>query len=195
MTEKKGHVLSTRVDDRTLEYIDNYSQNYDISYSYLIRKALNYYVKYANKEDHNSSYTKPSLIISKEYFKYMMDHLNEDDMKNLANITHNNLLYSIKKYFAVVNKEEVEPFDINVRLYIGIVNTNMFQIEGNNWFNNFRHVFNRNMLSLGGDHSINLNFSIFIKYLFIKVLNSYSYELVEEKIEENKIFLRFEIPK
>jgi len=195
MTEKKGHVLSTRVDDRTLEYIEKYSKNYNISYSYLIRKALNYYIKYANKEDRNSSYAPPSLIISKEYFKYIMDHLTEDNMKDLASITYKNLQYSIKKYFAVVNKDDVDPVNINVRLYIGILNTNMFQIEGNNWFNNFRHVFNRNILSLGGDHSINLNFSIFVKHLLVKVLKSYSYELIEEKIEENKIFLKFEIPK
>jgi len=194
MTEKKGHVLSTRVDDRTLEYIDNYSANYDISYSYLIRKALNYYVKYANKEDRNSSYVPPSLIISKEFFKYIMDRLKEDDMKSLANISYNNLIYSIKKYFISVNKEEVDPLEINLRLFMGIINTNFFQIEGNNWFNNFRYVFNRNVLTLGGDHSININFSIFIKYLLIKVLKSYSYELMEEKIEENKIFLRFKNP-
>ncbi len=155
----------------------------------------NYYIKYANKEDRNSSYAPPSLIISKEYFKYTMDNMNENNMKDLANITYNNVHFSIKKYFTEVNKEVVDPFDINMRLYMGIVNTNLFQIEGNNWFNNFRYVFNRNELSLGGDHSINVNFSKFIKYLLIKVLERHLYELAEEKIEEKKIFLRFILSK
>jgi hypothetical protein len=43
-----------------------------------------------------------------------------------------------------------------------------------------------------GTHDIGLKFSIYIKYVFLKWMESYSFKLIKEEVEKNQLVLEFE---
>ena len=190
MSEKKENVLCTRVDDITFKYLKKYSQNYNISNSKLIRKAIRYYLKYAHKDDKNISYIPPKILITKEDFKFIINRLNEKELEQLAEKSYKNALNGIQGYFLIVYNEEIDPLEIKPRALLRILNNNIFQYDGQNWFNSIKFVFNKDILTVGGNHYFSKNFSIYFKYFILKFLKPYSFKLIYENLEENKIILK-----
>ncbi|MHA1805042.1 MAG: hypothetical protein ACTSU4_11030 [Promethearchaeota archaeon] len=195
MAEKKEIIVSTRVSFRTFQYLKKYCQNYDLSNSKLVRKAIRYYLKFAHRDDKNISYVLPKIIINKEDFKFMINCLDEIEIKEFAKKSYENTLQGIQGYFLTIYGEKVNPLEIKPRALLNILKNNIFQYDGQNWFNSVKYLFNKDLLIFGGNHGFNEKFSLYVKYYLLNFLKSHSYHLIHENLGENKILLTFKLKK
>ncbi len=189
--EKK--VICTRVDDRLETMMKNYTEAYDISNSRLIRKALRYYMRYAQKDDNCTSHIEPKIIISKEDFSYLLDNLNEEQLEELAENAYNTTLRGIKKYFEQIGNEDLDPLDLHVKNLLPILIDNIFSYNAQNWLIDPDFSIQKDIVTFTATHSLNQTFSMYLKMLISKFLTSYDYKLAIERIKENMVYLMFEI--
>jgi len=194
MTEKiEKKVISTRIDDRLEERMKNYSDFYNISNSDLIRKALRYYLRYAQKDENDISFIEPLILISKEDFSYLLDNLNQEQIEELSERSYNTALKGIKKYLEQVGNKDLDPLDMPIKNILPILAKTIFPYDAQNWLNDVDYSLQKEIITITGTHSLNSAFSIFFKHFLSQFLNPYGYKLVNERIKDNMIYLMFEI--
>ena len=194
MTEKiEKKVMSTRVDDRLEERMKIYSESYGISNSDLIRKALRYYLRYAQKDENDISFIEPLILISKEDLSYLLDNLNKEKVEELSGRAYNIALKGIRKYLEQVGNKDLDPLDMPVKNILPILVKTIFPYDAQNWLNDVDYSLQKEIITITGTHSLNSAFSIFLKHFISKFLNPYGYKLANERIKDNMIYLMFEL--
>ena len=185
--EKKK--IGTQVDERFLSYLKDYCAEYDLSMSKLIHKALTYYIRFIKKDDTTLN---PLITIAKNEFVLVIDNLNEEKLKELAELAFLNAMKERKEYInKYLTEKERKEFQVKPRIFLKILMLHVFGYEGQNWFKEFRSSFHDNRFTIAGIHNFNLKFSIFFKYFMKKHMLVYGYSLVNEKLSKEKIFLDF----
>ncbi|TFG00559.1 MAG: hypothetical protein EU540_05185 [Promethearchaeota archaeon] len=193
MTEKnEKKVICTRIDKTLEERMIKYAEIYGISNSDLLRKALRYYLRYAHKDETDSGFLDPSIIITKEDFSYLLDNLNEEEIEELSENGYKSALRGIKKYFEQMGNEDIDPLDLKIKNILPIMDLTL-SYNGQNWLIDFNYSIQKEIITFTGTHSLNIKFSQYLKLIFSKILKPYKYKLVSERIKDNTIYLLFEI--
>ena len=81
--QKKENVIGTRVSDKLMEDIFEYSDNKKIKTSKLIREALKYYLLFKYEHEKRNI---PIIVISKAEYSMILGLLNEQGLQQLANV-------------------------------------------------------------------------------------------------------------
>jgi len=187
MSIKKNEIfIATRVNEKLMEQIDGYSANYKITKSELLRKAILYFLKFSQQDDKTYH---PMMIFSKQELAFMFDHLNENELKEYARLSFD--MGQITKEHFTETLAEGQEFEVRPRFFMRSLNTEVFSHYGQNWFQKLEYSFKSDKLQIAGIHNLNLNFSIFFKYLMVNYLGKHDYILSTENLKENKVILVF----
>ena len=190
---KSGKFLGTRIDDRLSKIISKYTKTYNISNSDLIRKALRYYTKYAQIAKLNTSYVEPIIMVTKQDLKFLINQLNDDQLKELSKQTYGSVLRGIKEYVKQIGFENFNPTDFDLNNLIQSLVRDVLNYDAQNIFDHVKYSYDqkKKILTIGGTHGIGENYSKALKYFFLYLMEPYSYELIEEILQENRIYLKF----
>jgi hypothetical protein len=192
MVEKKEIIISTRVNNGTNQQMNNYVKKYKISKSSLIRRAINYYIRFAQKDKET---TKPWIIMSKVEFKCMLRCLNRSEIKKLAKRSYFLSVFNRKNDLGIFIKDldfDSNLFNVKPRPFVSALINMVFKYEGQNWFEDIRYSFYGKELMIAGIHNLGINFSLFIKFFLKNHLLEVSYKLIKEKFNPNKVIFTFE---
>ena len=189
MIEKKENVICTRVDDNLFKYIQDYSRQYNLSTSKLIRDSLMYYLQYARKDDDSIA---PMIFFAKGEFTYLIDALNEENIKQLAKSSYKTALKGIKNYIKRRLNQDIDPLIIRPRSLTEILNRAIFNYGAQNWLDEIHSNIQGNKLSFAATHNFSLNFSIYLKYFISRFFEPYGYFLTKEIIQQNKITIQMQ---
>jgi len=189
--EKK--VICTRINERLESRIKKYSETYKISNSDLIREALNYYMKYAQKDDINTSNIEPMVRITKEDYRYLLDNLDDSQIEKLAEQSYNSIINAIEKYFDAMGIKETDFFKIPVKNLFPILKKEVYLHDANNLLNSFDYTIQKEIVIITGTHNLNLNFSKYCKQFVLKILDLKKYKLITEILRENMFNFTFEV--
>ena len=186
MSKKNEIFLATRVNETLMKQIDGYCADYKITKSKLLRKAILYFLKFSQQDDKTYH---PMMIFSKQELTFMFEHLNENELKEYARLSFDMGQMS-KEHFAETLAEG-QKIEVRPRFFMRSLNTEVFSHYGQNWFQKLEYSFRSNTLQIAGIHNLNLNFSIFFKYLMVNYLGNHDYILSIENLKENKVILVF----
>ncbi|MHA1273041.1 MAG: hypothetical protein ACTSQP_07080 [Promethearchaeota archaeon] len=179
MTENKKKIIAVRIDDKTLDYLNDFCKNHNLSKSQLIRRAIEKFIIFYQKGKDLHEYSK-RLIFTKQGFKFMLNCMNESQLRKLAELEYNNYIDYFKKY-SEVHMPALSAY------------TNyILSDRGFNFFDNLTTSFQEDYFFFAGIHELGKNFSIYIKFLISLMLKKQSYKLTESKLTENKIILKFQ---
>ena len=183
---KKESVIGTRVSDKLMEDIIEYSEKKNIKISKLIREALKYYLLFKLEHEKRNI---PTIIISKAEYSTLLECLSEQNLKKLANVCFEKALQGFNY---IVKKESGEhQIQVNIQIFLKNLVEFVFSEKNQNWFKSIHTNFQGNKLIIAGVHDLNVNFSIFMKYYLERIVSLYSYRLVKENLLENKLILEF----
>ncbi len=186
--EKKKRI-HTQVDERILKYLKDYTEEYDLSISKLIYKALAHYIRFVKKDEKTIN---PHILIAKTEFAFILKELSEDKIKLLADLAYDNSIRERKEYIEqFLTEEEKSKFELTARFLLKTLTFHVFGYEGQNWFKEIKENFYEKRLTIAGIHNINKNFSLFFKYYMEKHMLDFRYRLTNEKLDEDRIFLDF----
>ena len=174
--EKKDNVIGTRVSDKLMNDILEYSNKKNIGVSKLIREALSYYILF--KLEHEKQNI-PIIIISKAEYSTILGLLDEKGLEKLAEIC----VQLASKGFNYASN--------NIKSFLRSLDTYVFSEKNQNWFKDFRTNFQGDRLLVAGVHDLNNNFSLFMKYYIEKIVALYSYKLTKHTLLEHKLILEF----
>lgn len=189
--EKK--VICTRIDGRLERNVKRYTEAYKISNSDLIREALVYYMKYAQKDDINTSNIDPMVIITKEDYRFLLGNLTDSQIEKIAENSYLFIIKGIEKYFEQEGYKETDISKITLKRMFPILKRHIFLHDSQNLLNSFDYTIQKEIVIVTGTHNLNLNFSKYFKQLSLKLLAPEKYNLVTEIIRENMINLTFEV--
>ena len=175
--EKKENVIGTRVSDKLMNDILEYSEKKDIRVSKLIREALSYYMLF--KLEHEKQDV-PIIVISKKEYSTILELLDDKGLEKLADVC----VQLAKKGFNYSSS--------NIKSFLRSLDTYVFSEKNQNWFKSFQTNFQRDRLLIAGLHELNKNFSHFMKYYIEKIASLYSYKLTKHTLLHNKIILEFQ---
>ncbi|TXT66978.1 MAG: hypothetical protein BAJALOKI1v1_220011 [Promethearchaeota archaeon] len=187
MTIKKEIILSTRVDKNLLKQLDIFSKKYNQSKSKILRNALQYYIRFAQKDNLTKV---PYIIFTKREFQELIDKLTIDDLRNLAEHSYESAKLIrkdfVKQFFQTEN--EVAIF-LKPRSMMTSLQHFLFDYTGQNWMSSIKQYFHKKYYYFSGKHVFNKNFSIYITYFLDKFMDEYKYDLIDSTLREKFIYL------
>lgn len=189
--EKK--VICTRIDEILEGNVKRYSEAYNISNSDLIREALVYYMKYAQKDEINTSNIVPMVIITKEDYCFLLNNLTDAQIEKLAEKSYKSFFKGFKKYFEIQRIDTSDPLKFHIKYLFPILKRHVFLHDSQNFLNDFDYTIQKEIVNVTGTHNLNLNFSKYFKHLFLNFLDPKKYRLATEILRENTINLTFEV--
>jgi hypothetical protein len=175
--EKKDNVIGTRVSDKLMNDILEYTNEKNIGVSKLIREALSYYMLF--KLEHEKQNV-PIIIISKAEYSTILGLLDERGLEKLADVC----VQLARKGFDYSSN--------SVKSFLRSLDTYVFSEKNQNWFKEFRTNFQGNRLLVAGVHDLNKNFSLFMKFYIEKLVALYSYKLIKHTLLEHKLIVEFQ---
>ncbi|MCP4763619.1 MAG: hypothetical protein GY870_17740 [archaeon] len=187
----KEHVLHTRIDSRTLKLLDNYVETYDVSYSVILRKAIGYYLKYAQLDNMNTSYLPPMILVPKEEFSFILNSLSDQEIEILAEQSYSMTKEGISRYFQKTG-EKYDIENVTLRALLSMIRNNVFNYDGQNWFNKVSYNIKKKSFTIAGTHGFNERFSLYMNFFIKKLVKPYKYEIVKAALKEKMINLEFE---
>lgn len=182
----KDKVVTVRIEDILWEEIKKYSQDHDMSKSKITRDALKKYF---------SIYRNPLPIIlwSRNEFAFALNCLNDKQIESLADISFQNGLEGMD--ILVQDLFNIEDLKFTARNAISLLVNYTFTEKGQNWFSKVKTIWNKNAVIIYGNHENGINFSKYAKYIILRFTELFSYELIVEELNENKIYLEFKFTK
>ena len=182
----KDKVVTVRIEDILWEEIKKYSQDHDMTKSKITRDAL---------EKYFSIYRNPLPIIlwARNEFAFALNCLNDRQIENLADISFQNGLNGMD--ILVHDLFKIEDLKFTARNAISLLVNYTFTEKGQNWFSKVKTIWHKNEVIIYGDHENGINFSKYAKYIILRFTELFSYELIMEELNENKIYLEFKFTK
>ena len=186
MSNKNEIFLATRVNELLMKQIDDYCIIYKTTKSELLRKAILYFLKYSQQDDKTFH---PMMIFSKQELSYMFECLKKDELKDYAKLSYD-MGQMTTEHFTETHTNG-QALELRPRVFMRTMNNEVFSHYGQNWFQKFEYSFQSNKLQIAGLHNLNLNFSMFFKYLMEFYLRKIKYKLLTETLKDNKVILVF----
>ncbi|MBD3197028.1 MAG: ribbon-helix-helix protein, CopG family [Candidatus Lokiarchaeota archaeon] len=183
-SKSESHVMSLRMDNEMYKELDELSKKYEVNKSQILKQAFEEWdsiKKHALEEN--------LIIVGRPFLGKLLTHIEPQQIEELSKFTAKNLGAKIR--FQLIDK------DVNIE----ITRFLDFFIEGSGkksfaWFNNISYKFTEDEdVILFGNHSVNHNFSLYVKGLLKHlILDLFDYQLREEdcRISTNTIHLFFE---
>ncbi|MFX1445794.1 MAG: hypothetical protein ACFFHV_20455 [Promethearchaeota archaeon] len=182
----KEKIVAVRISDVLWNEIEEYSKNNNLTKSRIVRDAITKFLKFYQNPI-------PLILWGKNEFSFTLQCLNETELEQLAEISFQNGLgvkdYSIRKFADIKDPKNIK---LNPRLVVNMLVTNTYTSKGQNWFNHIKAIWKKNWLMVVGTHDNGLNFSKYIKYVFLKWMEFYSFRLLKDELQENQLVLEFE---
>ena len=186
MSNKNEIFLATRVNELLMKQIDDYCTDYKITKSELLRKAILYFLKYSQQDDNTYH---PMIIFSKQELSFMIECLKEDELKEYAKLSFDMGEMSTEHFTETHGTGQA--IDLRPRFFMRTMKNEVFSHYGQNWFQDLEYAFKSDKLQIAGKHNLNLNFSIFFKYLMEFYLQKHKYKLSRETLKDSKVILLF----
>lgn len=183
MSDKKSSstIFTLRLDPFIVSEIELIKDIYGIkSTAKIIKQAIN---QYLIMTPINTERPNPKLILSHNILSRLLEAADEKTLEEMAEISFQN------------GKSDREQWEIraqanNCKLPCKYISSNVehvieltrsvFTVDGQNWLENASYSKKGNEFIFEGEHDLDHNFSIFIKYLISKYLASDGYKLVQE---------------
>jgi hypothetical protein len=139
-------------------------------------------------------------ILWEEIKKHSQDHAISKSKitrdKSLADISFQNGLKAMDLLVQdLFNIENIKKFKLSARNAISLLVNYTFTEKGQNWFSKVKTIWHKNAVIIYGNHENGLNFSKYAKYIIIRFTEHFSYDLIAEELNENKIYLEFKFIK
>lgn len=185
----KDKVVTVRVEDILWEEIKKYSQDHDISKSKITRDALiKYFSIYRNPL--------PLILWSRDEFAFTLNCLTDKQIESLADISYQNGLKAMDiLVHDLFNIEDTTKCKFSARNAISLLVNYTFTEKGQNWFSKVKTIWHKNMVIIYGNHENGINFSKYAKFIILRYTEHFSYDLIVEQLDENKIYLEFKFIK
>ncbi len=189
--KSESKIYSIRLKSWVMEGLNQIKQEYNVkSTSKLIKQAI---ITWISMNPLNPDHPNPKLIISYNIFRKLIEDASEETLKQSAQISYQNgesdtnAAFDLasednKKYFAQIYTDVIE----RVKSVLKIV----FSKEGQNWYNKHNYQSKENEFIFEGEHSLGLNFSKFVKFLFLEYFKRHNFQLTTEdysQIQRTKI--------
>jgi hypothetical protein len=178
---EKSHALGVRLNSKQYEHLLDFTHEFHLKRSQVLKKAFDEWI--AIKK---SFMDENIILISKTLFREILAIISDDELMRIGQMMANNFIS--KLHFKFLNNEGgIEILDFLERALAN------FGSEGNSWFDDisFKFLDNRELV-IFGSHSINENFSKYMKTILYPVMNKlFEYELIESRISNNTIELKF----
>jgi hypothetical protein len=186
--KKKEMFIGARIDSNLLDPLNEVITRKNLTMSQLIRNGLFRYLMFFQREKMK---TNPMLIISKNEFAFLLDKINEKELEGLAELMYDNGIitrkYQLNLLFNIKN-----DIGLTARAQMSLLKSIVFSNKGQRWFREFYYNFKGNKLTIAGKHDLNKNFSIFFKFYIVKYFKDFHYDLIKQRLEEEKVMLILE---
>ena len=185
--EKKENVIGFRVDNSFYNELEALSSQENVKKSDVIRKALSFYLNF-----HSSPF--PMILLGRNEFGFMLDHMKEDGLRQLADLSYKNGIQSLNNILERYSIKKNNEFKLKINFWMNILIDFAVSPESLNWFDSIEWAWvkkPRKTLRIIGNHGINTNFSVYCKHLFTNYMNDYEYHLTKEVILEDMLILEF----
>ncbi|MFX1410929.1 MAG: hypothetical protein ACFFA6_11280 [Promethearchaeota archaeon] len=183
--EDKYNALRVRMSPLELEFLDAFCEINKQSRSKIVKNALKSYL-YRNID--NKKRPNKKVIFSQNMLKPLLDNADKKLIKQIAEISFQNGVSDHRYLDNMLDtlKKGSIPTDYTLDLEgrIKSLIENVFAPDAQNWFDSIRYGWNKKIMVIGGKHNLGRNFSRFIKYLMIKYMKIYSYELISKEFRE-----------
>jgi len=178
---KKSHALGVRLNDEQYEHLLDFTQEFHLKKSQVLKKAFDEWI--ALKK---SFLDENIILISKTLFREILAIINDEELIRIGQILAKNFISRL--HFKFLSKEGgIKMIDFLERMLVNL------GPEGHSWFDemSFKFLDNRELV-IFGSHSINENFSKYIKTVLSPIMNElFDYELLESHTSNNTIELKF----
>lgn len=185
--EDKYNALRVRMSPLELEFLDAFCEMNKQSRSKIVKTALKSYL-YRNID--NKKRPNKKVIFSQNMLKPLLDNADKELIKQIAEISFQNGVSDHRYLDNILDtlKKGSLPKDYTLDLENRIKSLieNVFAPDAQNWFDSIRYGWNKKIIVIGGKHNLGRNFSLFIKFLMIKYMKIYNYELKSEEFRECK---------
>jgi hypothetical protein len=178
---KKSHALGVRLNNKQYEHLIDFTQEFHLKKSQVLKKAFDEWI--ALKKgflDENI------ILISKTLFREILAIINDDELIRIGKMIAKNFISRL--HFKFLSKEGgIKILDFLERMLVNL------GPEGHSWFDDMSFKFlDNHELVIFGSHSINENFSKYMKTVLSPIMNDlFKYELIESHISNNTIELKF----
>ncbi|MFX1364483.1 MAG: hypothetical protein ACFFCE_05015 [Promethearchaeota archaeon] len=183
MPDKKSlsNIFTLRLDPFIIDEIELIKDAFSVkSTSKIIKQAINQYI---TMNPINTERPNPKLILSHNIFSRLLKVADDKTLEEMAEISFLNGKSDVEQWeIRAQNKNCKLPckyISSNVDHVIEIIKS-IFSIDGQNWFENASYSKKENEFIFEGEHDMDHNFSIFVKYLISKYLAGDGYELIQE---------------
>ena len=182
-TPKKSHVMSIRFDEETYDKLKIFAKERGVKKSRLLKDAFNRLMSLEDKQMILAPFN-----IGRKFMRAIFTMLTEDNVKDLALKVGERWLEFLK--IRIIDNK----MDKSINSLLSILKEGVGPSNAN-WFEkiDFRELDNGNVI-VYGIHSLNENFSLFLKFfLFHLMKNQFNYELIEkpDNISRRTIELEF----
>lgn len=189
---KKENVVGFRVNDVNYHRLEKIANKKHAKKSEIVRKALINYL-YMNMSKI------PIIMWGRNEMAFTLSCMDDSQIKQLAELSYKNGIESTSHLIkAFGEKVEIEDdFDLNkvpINFFLNIFLDFTLSTELLNFFDSIEWSWiekPRIRLQIIGNHSINENFSIYIKYLMENYLNGYDYALTKEVLLKDMMIIEF----
>ena len=172
-TQEKNKILGIRLNEASLDEFNKFCQERNVSKSEVARTAITQYIILNYNEDIN-----PKLIFSKSQFRYIMECLNSREIDQLVEISVQNGKYDMKSIESIIQKTTYKTLGkTEVAFQIKTLHRFIFSDEGQAWFEEFTHNWDKTKLIIEGKHRLGHNFSEYIQKLITKYVQFHNYDL------------------
>ena len=172
--KKYTHKMVLRLDEETNALIDQYSDLVGVNKTQLIRNSISSFM-FLNSGI--SDYPNPKSIVSQSTLHFLYDKCNEEDLKELAEITYDlGLVEFTKGHILDLVKQEKDPdFLTNILVEYGL------SPRGQGWFDELKYIMKGKNVYIFGTHNIGPNFHIFMNHLLSMYFILIDYSMKEDK--------------
>jgi hypothetical protein len=178
---EKSYALGVRLNSKQYEHLLEFTQEFHLKKSQVLKKAFDEWI--AIKK---SFLNENIILISKTLFREILTIISEKEVMRIGQIMAKNFISRL--HFKFLNNEGgIKMLDFLERVLVNL------GPEGHAWFDDisFKFLDNRELV-IFGSHSINENFSIYIKAVLHPIMNKlFMYELIESRVSNNTIELKF----
>ena len=191
---KNNNFLNIRISDELEKKLEKLAANADTKKSVMIRQMITAFIDMNFMQASSQAeseliflYRKPNMTVNKILIKNLFDLIEDDDyLKRLAEQDYKlgeQHRFSLRKVGKTGNLDLATPIQ-PLEKYI---TTRIDMTHGPNalnWLDDVKVTVRGKSYYINGEHQQGMNFSKYMKYKYILLMDLYSYELIEERYEK-----------
>ena len=189
--EKKENVIGFRIDNSYYNKLEELAAEQNEKKGNIVRKALSFYLNFQSSPFN-------MILWGRNEFGFTLESMTEEKLQELAVLSYENGIESLKSIFEIDTSKKDGKLKMGISMWLNILIDFSVSSESLNWFDSIEWSWikkPRKTFRIIGNHSINTNFSIYIKFLFTNYMKDYKYHLTKEVLLEDMVILEFSINK